>query len=242
MPTIKKKKEAIWMPLYVSDYLVDTMHLTAEQHGAYLLLLMACWKSNARVANDADQLQAISKLTPIKWKVCAPILSSFFFVTPEYWIHNRVREELEKAEKVIAAKAVSGSNGGRSKWGGIPSASINKINNELMLVSNEGEKSTPAMIRSERLSNARRIATHSTYEWIALKDVIGCCVRCGEVEVELVKDHIKPIYQGGSDGIENIQPLCRCCNSSKGPESIDHRPNDWRELLAKRLAKRLANA
>jgi 5-methylcytosine-specific restriction endonuclease McrA len=37
----------------------------------------------------------------------------------------------------------------------------------------------------------------------------------------LERDHIVPIYQGGSDAITNIQPLCKRCNCAKGPETTD---------------------
>jgi 5-methylcytosine-specific restriction endonuclease McrA len=51
------------------------------------------------------------------------------------------------------------------------------------------------------------------------------CVRCrgesGLLNVE--RDHIIPSYQGGPDTPYNWQPLCARCNSSKGPERIDHR-------------------
>ena len=33
-----------YMQFYVADYLADTTHLTAEEHGAYMLLLFSYWQ------------------------------------------------------------------------------------------------------------------------------------------------------------------------------------------------------
>ncbi|MFG1683557.1 HNH endonuclease [Nonomuraea sp. NPDC049269] len=41
------------------------------------------------------------------------------------------------------------------------------------------------------------------------------CVRCG-VDADLSLDHIVPWSLGGPDTIDNLQTLCRPCNSSKG--------------------------
>jgi 5-methylcytosine-specific restriction endonuclease McrA len=63
-------------------------------------------------------------------------------------------------------------------------------------------------------------------EWVAIKAKYNytclCCGRC-EPEIKLTADHIVPIYRGGSSNIENIQPLCRSCNASKGTKIIDYR-------------------
>lgn len=50
----------------------------------------------------------------------------------------------------------------------------------------------------------------------------GKCLCCGEKK-PLEADHIVPLTKGGSDGIENIQPLCRHCNAKKGMNTIDFR-------------------
>ena len=51
----------------------------------------------------------------------------------------------------------------------------------------------------------------------------GCwCGRSGSdnvnipQEIRMEVDHIKPWYEGGSDEIWNLQPLCYTCNRSKG--------------------------
>ena len=55
-----------WMPLYVGDYRADTNHLSAAQHGAYLLLIMHYWQHDG-LPEDDRSLQKISGLTPHQW-------------------------------------------------------------------------------------------------------------------------------------------------------------------------------
>ncbi|ENX60706.1 hypothetical protein F885_01814 [Acinetobacter higginsii] len=43
------------------------------------------------------------------------------------------------------------------------------------------------------------------------------CVTCG-VQKNLTLDHIKPEILGGASTIENLQTMCKSCNSSKGTE------------------------
>jgi 5-methylcytosine-specific restriction endonuclease McrA len=61
--------------------------------------------------------------------------------------------------------------------------------------------------------------TGSTSRWRKIRQRIinrdrGLCQQCGN-EGDSV-DHIVPRSQGGTDDDENLQLLCRTCNSSKG--------------------------
>lgn len=55
----------------------------------------------------------------------------------------------------------------------------------------------------------------------------GKCLACGahESEVLLTADHVIPATQGGSNNLENRQPLCRPCNSVKHTQTTDYRPD-----------------
>ena len=48
------------------------------------------------------------------------------------------------------------------------------------------------------------------------------CLKCGEKK-KLTVDHVIPIAMGGTSDINNIQPLCGPCNSSKGATAKDYR-------------------
>jgi uncharacterized protein YdaU (DUF1376 family) len=100
----------IWMPLYIADYLADTQHLTTEQHGAYLLLIMAYWQRGH--LPDDDKIKAkICGLTRYKFLRHNPTLQSMF--TGPEWRHRRIDRELEKANTLKLKRAVFGAKGGR---------------------------------------------------------------------------------------------------------------------------------
>lgn len=57
----------------------------------------------------------------------------------------------------------------------------------------------------------------SAKEWSALCDWFGnVCLACGKAESVLQSDHVIPLTKGGTNHIENLQPLCHSCNASKG--------------------------
>lgn len=103
------------MPLYINDYLGDTMHLSAEQHGAYLLLIMSAWKSDGRLPNDERVLANISRLPLASWRRSAPVILPFFQADGDWLRHKRVIEERAKAERMTAARRLNGGKGGRPR-------------------------------------------------------------------------------------------------------------------------------
>lgn len=60
--------------------------------------------------------------------------------------------------------------------------------------------------------------SHTFSEWELLKKQYNftcpCCKK-SEPEIKLTEDHIIPLSKGGSDLIENVQPLCLRCNLKK---------------------------
>ncbi len=86
-----------WMPLHIGDYLADTGHLTATEHGAYLLLIMHYWQNGCLPENDRV-IARIAKLSPEQWEESRDMLAMLFGPN---WTHKRIDAELSKADEII---------------------------------------------------------------------------------------------------------------------------------------------
>lgn len=71
-------------------------------------------------------------------------------------------------------------------------------------------------------ARARRLGVvgkFSLKEWRALRERYNnCCAVCGEAQ-PLGPDHVIPLSRGGTNTIDNIQPLCLSCNTKKGSKT-----------------------
>jgi uncharacterized protein YdaU (DUF1376 family) len=186
----------------------NVLAMSAEEVGQYILLLCEAWCSgkDATLPITDSYLRRAARTESVSKKVMA----QFHIVTTQ-WGDRLQNDTLSEEWNRACARSGKKRGAAEEKWGSNPD--------------NRAK-------RSERLTAAREKGKHTDIEWVFLRTACeNKCVRC-RMTGSLVKDHIKPIYQGGSDGIDNIQPLCVSCNSGKGPDNTDHRPENWRDLVS----------
>lgn len=89
-----------------------------------------------------------------------------------------------------------------------------------------------ALARNRRAKLAGSGGHHTGQQWLDLIDACGKkCLRCSTQNENLQADHIVPVACGGSNNIDNIQPLCQDCNMWKRTRIVDYRPAHLRREL-----------
>jgi uncharacterized protein YdaU (DUF1376 family) len=142
------------MPLFIGDYLADTMRLTRDQHGGYLLLIMDYWRSGEAPPDDDDILATITKSTPSEWKKLRAILAKFFTIEDGLWKHKRIEIEMQKAAENYASKVERAKAGAAARWG--KNAPSNAQASDKQCSSNANHNHTPTEKNPSGSSSDRR--------------------------------------------------------------------------------------
>lgn len=107
-------KTDIWMPLYIGDYLADTVMLDAEQSGCYLHWLMCYWRTGP-LEDDLESLILIGKLKnlPSASSTAQALLKKFFKREEDgKWHQKRIDAEMvqwrAKKQKAIEKASKGG--------------------------------------------------------------------------------------------------------------------------------------
>lgn len=75
-----KEKAPAAMPLFGDAYLADTMHLTNEEHGVYLKMLIVAWRQpSCSLPDDDGVLARIAGVGIKKWRsALRPVMMEFW--------------------------------------------------------------------------------------------------------------------------------------------------------------------
>ena len=88
-------KVDIWMPIYIGDYIRDTQELTAEEHGAYFLLLMHYWQKDGKIGNNVKRLSVVAKTSK---ETISYLLENYFILNNGNYRNKRADIEMESAK------------------------------------------------------------------------------------------------------------------------------------------------
>lgn len=110
-----------YMKMYIADYLGDTHHLTALEHGAYLLLLMGMWRAGGSLPASDDNLAKLARCTAPEWAAVKGSVLPFFIRSRARLTHKRIAREMAKYDAISDARSEAGKRG---------AAKTNNKNNE----------------------------------------------------------------------------------------------------------------
>lgn len=104
------------LPLFTDAYLADTRHLSALEHGAYLLLLMMAWRSpDCCLPNDDETLARWASVDGRTWKRIKPRVMAFWTLAEDQWSQARLSREREFVSKRADVARANGKLGGKPK-------------------------------------------------------------------------------------------------------------------------------
>jgi uncharacterized protein YdaU (DUF1376 family) len=103
-----------FMPLWVADFVGDTLDLDAKEIGAYMLILMTMWGRDGYLPNDEKKLQRVARCGR-DWPRVWTALAQYFTVDGDRITQARLLKEVQKVAAKRIVSAQHGAIGGRAK-------------------------------------------------------------------------------------------------------------------------------
>lgn len=75
--------ERPFMQIWISDFMAESSHLSAEEVGAYFLLLGALWNADGVLPTEEGRLARIARLPAARWREVWPVIQPFFYTDDE---------------------------------------------------------------------------------------------------------------------------------------------------------------
>jgi len=108
--------QAPFWPVATDAFIADTTHLTAEQTGAYLMLLMCLWRNNGNpLPLNHKKLCRMARVSSNRWPKIWDEIEEFFDGDECTVSQKRLRKDWVTVQEKIKRNRQSGSLGGKSK-------------------------------------------------------------------------------------------------------------------------------
>jgi uncharacterized protein YdaU (DUF1376 family) len=106
------------MPFYVGDYLGDTAGFSAEEHGAYLLLLFSMWAQGGELPDDQERLRRIACVDKDAWPGVWKTISTKLIRQEDAGTvtQDRLQREYQAARERRLAASAAGRAGAVARW------------------------------------------------------------------------------------------------------------------------------
>lgn len=178
------------LPLWTDAYIGDTAHLSLEQHGAYLKLLMFAWRRrDCALPDDDRQLANVVGVSTRQWRKLKPVVMAFWDEMAAGWVNARAAAEIGNADRRIAPRPTRRKHRSRPKR-------------------KAGRTRRGALRPSDRFRILQRDRFRCQY-----------CGRAAP-DVDLHVDHVVPVARGGGNDDENLVTACQECNLGKGKSPL----------------------
>jgi uncharacterized protein YdaU (DUF1376 family) len=182
-----------WMPLYIPDFLADTVHLSAAETGAYLCLIMDYWLHDG-LPDDDHKLAAIARLPIKSWRQMRPTIEAFFGLG---WRHKRIDFELSKMVGITERRRAAGSKGGTAstiaRWNGSSKRQANGQANVQQTAKQNPSGAQAKVNHTTQVSNITTTTSEAAREGSATQPLEKPQIATGSLaEVIAAKGWVKP--------------------------------------------------